>query len=285
MCIIIAKEKHGRLPKEEELKNSFEYNSDGAGFMYVDNGKVVIDKGYMKYETFIKHYKKLLQKYNNFKNKSLVIHCRIGTSGKNIKGNTHPYPITNNTNLLRKTFYKTDIGIVHNGIIRGYGTAKGLNDTQEFISKFLYPLYNHYKDFYKNEDIMESLEIITTSKLAILNNKDELYLVGDFISDKDLLFSNDSYKDFIYYTRNYKMYDSYWDDFYKKEEEDKEEYLIPLESSWYIDRYGNGNPEIIGSRDYWYNCETLELCEYKDGDFEVISKHPIIYDENLEEFY
>ena len=57
MCIIIAKEKYGRLPSEKELKNCFTNNSDGAGFMYVKNGKVVIDKGYMKYEAFIKHYK------------------------------------------------------------------------------------------------------------------------------------------------------------------------------------------------------------------------------------
>ena len=57
MCIIIAKNRNGRLPSEEELKTSFEYNSDGAGFMYIDNGKVVIDKGYMTYDSFIKHPK------------------------------------------------------------------------------------------------------------------------------------------------------------------------------------------------------------------------------------
>ena len=55
MCIIIAKDKIGRLPKEEELKQAFDYNDDGAGFMYVENGKVVIDKGYMTYDSFIKH--------------------------------------------------------------------------------------------------------------------------------------------------------------------------------------------------------------------------------------
>ena len=43
MCIIIAKDKKSRIPTEKELKNSFEYNNDGAGFMYVDNNKVVID--------------------------------------------------------------------------------------------------------------------------------------------------------------------------------------------------------------------------------------------------
>ena len=75
MCIIIAKDKKSRIPTEKELKNSFEWNNDGAGFMYVDNNKVVIDKGYMTWESFIKRYKTLLQKYNNFKNKSLVIHC------------------------------------------------------------------------------------------------------------------------------------------------------------------------------------------------------------------
>ena len=47
------RKKNGRLPKEEELKRSFEYNLDGAGFMYVDNGEVVVDKGYMTWNSFI----------------------------------------------------------------------------------------------------------------------------------------------------------------------------------------------------------------------------------------
>lgn len=294
MCIIIAKRKNGRIPTENELIHSFVYNNDGAGFMYVDNNKVIIDKGYMKLEDFIARYKELLVKYNNFTNKSLVIHCRIGTSGKNIKGNTHPYPITNNSKELRKTNLTTDIGIAHNGIIRDYELTGKLNDTQEFIMKYLYPIYSHYKDFYKNKYITNGIEEITNSKFVILDRKDNIYKIGDFIEDKGLYFSNDSYLPPRYSNYGYGFYDRYYDYFPEEKESVKyydyednydSEYVIPLESTWYIDLYGNGNVEIIGNRDYYYNYETYDLLEYKNGAFEIVGKNPIVYDEEYQEIF
>lgn len=295
MCIIIAKDKIGRLPKDDELQQAFDYNDDGAGFMYVDNGKVVIDKGYMTYDAFIKHYHKLLKKYDNFKNKSLVIHCRIGTSGKNNKGNTHPYPITNNERLLKTRHLRQDIAIVHNGIIRGYGTATGLNDTQEYISKFLYPLYEHYKDFYKNKDMLYQIELATGSKFAILDNTDTIYYIGEFIDDNGLNFSNTTYKKTYTYHSYGFDYNSYWYDRYYNEqqeldaEEEKDhfdyvdDYLIPLEKTWSIDMYGNGNIEKVGDRTLWYDYETMELLEELDDSVEVVALNPIIYNEDNEE--
>ncbi|MBR1386394.1 MAG: hypothetical protein IJ568_06155 [Bacilli bacterium] len=285
MCIIIAKNKIGRLPKEEELKNAFEYNSDGAGFMYVDNGKVVIDKGYMTYDSFIKHYKSLLNKYNDFKNKSLVIHCRIGTSGKNTKGNTHPYPITNvNKKLKNRHLSREDVAIVHNGIIRGYGTATGLNDTQEYISKYLYPLYSHYKDFYKNEDILYQMEMATNSKFAILDNTDTIYYVGDFIDDNGLNFSNNTYKNVYQSYNNYIGYSDWYDYQYAKQKENEYnndyDYLLPLESNWKIDMYGNGEIQKVGDKKYWYDYETMDLYEELEDGYEFVATNPIIYDEN-----
>lgn len=292
MCIIIAKEKYGRLPKEEELKNSFEYNSDGAGFMYVKNGKVVIDKGYMSYDAFLKHYKSLLKEFDNFKNKSLVMHFRIGTSGKNIKENTHPFPISSNTRMLRaKHLSQEDIGIVHNGIIKGYGTATGLNDTQEFISKYIYPIYSHFKEFYKNKDIMYGIEVITNSKWAILDSEDNIYFIGEFIDEKGLKFSNTSYKRTLWYDYKptYWYDDTYWyDKAYNEQkeiEENEEDYLIQLDKEWFIDFYGNGDVKKVGDKEYWYNYDTLELFEWKNNALELVSVNPLIYDERYEEIW
>ncbi len=289
MCIIIAKRKNGRIPTENELKNSFEYNNDGAGFMYVDNGKVIIDKGYMKYNDFIKRYRELLDKYNNFIGKSLVIHCRIGTSGRNTQGNTHPYTITNSSKLLKKTKLKSDIGIVHNGIIRSYETTGNLNDTQEFIIKYLYPIYSNYRDFYKNKYIMKGIEEITNSKFVILDTKDNIYKIGDFIEDKGLFFSNDSYLPTRYnwgfYNKYYEYFpedkDLYTDSFNYYEEDE----LYPLDSEWYVDLYGNGNAKKIGKKDYYFNLDTLDLLEYKNGDFDIIARNPIILDEKYQEVF
>ena len=302
MCIIIAKDKYGRLPSEEELKNSFEYNSDGAGFMYVKDKKVVIDKGYMTYDAFIKHYKKLLSDFNDFKGKSLVIHCRIGTSGKNIKENTHPFPITSDVRKLKaKHLSQEDVGIVHNGIIKGYGTATGLNDTQEFISKYIYPIYSHFKDFYKNKDLMYGIEVITSSKWVILDSTDTLYYIGEFTDDKGLKFSNTTYKysrmtykygDYKYGEYKYSDYyygdDDYWyDKAYKEQKEidENDDYLFQLEKGWYIDFYGNGDTKPVGDTEYWFNYDTLELFEYKNGALQLIAVNPLIYDENYEEIW
>lgn len=320
MCIIIAKDKIGRLPTEQELRNSFYYNGDGAGFMYVDNGKVVIDKGYMNIDSFIKHFKSLCDRFNDFNNKSLVIHCRIGTSGKNDKGNTHPYPITDDKRALKsRHLYGENIGIAHNGIIHGYGTATGLNDTQEYISKYLYPLYHHYRDFYKNKDMLYQMEMATSSKFAILDKTDTIYYVGDFIEDKGLWFSNNSYKtwqerysyntydygyskysgyqydydDYEYYDSDYKTYsekdiDDDKEEFLTGEESDKatnEFYMFKLPSEWQIDLYRNGNLTLVGNKDYYFNYETLELYEKIDGDFVSVIDNPIVYDENNEEMF
>ena len=67
MCIIVVKDKNKPLPKLEYLKNCFENNPDGMGFMYLKNNKVIIDKGYMTYKSFEKRFDKLCKKFNNFK--------------------------------------------------------------------------------------------------------------------------------------------------------------------------------------------------------------------------
>ena len=228
MCIIVVKDKLHNLPREDYLKNCFDNNSDGAGFMYVDNGKVIIDKGYMEYKHFIKHYKKLCAKYNNFENKSLVMHFRIGTAGANSQENTHPYPITTNKDILHKRYYETDLGMAHNGIISQYNPPqedKTINDTQNFIIKYVAPLYKNYKDFYKNTYIMDGLEDITSSKLAFLDKYDNIYLVGDFVSDTDgIKYSNSNYLPYTkYYTSNYygTNYKDRYYDYYKYYDEYK----------------------------------------------------------------
>ena len=80
MCIIVAKEKGQKLPSKDILKTCFERNNDGAGLMYVQDNKVVIDKGYMTFKSFYKRIKKLQKRFNSdLTDKALVFHFRIGT--------------------------------------------------------------------------------------------------------------------------------------------------------------------------------------------------------------
>lgn len=304
MCIIVAKKKEVELPKIEYLENSFDFNNDGAGFMYVDRGKVVIDKGYMKFKDFKHQYEKLCKKFNNFKNKALVMHFRIGTSGTNSRENTHPYAISDNYKELHKTKVITDLGVVHNGIIHSYTpTGKNkhnTNDTQEFIMKYLYPLYKNYKDFYKNDYIMEGIGDITGSKLTFLDTNEELYFVGDFIEEDGVMYSNSSYeygKSYYYghysgkyeptwdtSTRNYltsvaKMFD----EGVEVDEKDVEvSDLLELEPTWYV---GDGyNISKVGDRHLYVDFYTYTLYEMKENNtlFEI-GNNVWVYDENYEE--
>ena len=196
MCIIIAKDKTNRLPSIEELEYCFDYNNDGAGFMYTDHGKVILDKGYMKKEDFLARFKTLCRKYNNFKDKCLVIHCRIGTAGTNSPQNTHPYALTKKINKLHKTYTKASVGIAHNGIIYSYQPRgkEDINDTQNFIRTYMVNKYKEDKEFYTRQHERTAIEEITHSKFAILDKDDNLYLIGLFVKEDNLAFSNSHYK-------------------------------------------------------------------------------------------
>lgn len=240
MCIIVAKDKKAKLPKKEYLENCFNNNSDGAGLMYVDKGEVVIEKGFMTYKDFEKKYDSLCKKYNNFKNKCLVMHFRIGTQGNNDAHTCHPFPISSKHNKLRKAYIRTDVGMVHNGIISDYTstsryasmhpTDKLLSDTQLFIRYCVASFKSLNRQFYKNKQVMDYLNtILDGDKAVFLSNEDKLYTLGDFIKEDGVLYSNDTYSyDYSwYYTRHYgsQYWSNYNKDFAYEEKDDDTEYL------------------------------------------------------------
>ena len=219
MCVIIVKDKNGTLPKKETLQNCFDRNSHGAGFMYVESGKVVIDKGYMDFKSFYRHYKRLCRKFHNFENKNLVMHMRISTSGGIERENTHPFPMANNFKDMLKLYFRTDVGIAHNGIISAAKPSKEqealkINDTMVFIKAYLNNIYQDWNECLESEAFMTGISIITGSKLAILDKDDNLRLVGDFKTFENTLYSNTSYE-----PSYSKKYSYNYDDYYDKYEE------------------------------------------------------------------
>jgi len=211
MCIIVAKLRGSELPSEDVLRNCFNNNNDGCGFMYEEKHKVVINKGYMD---FAKFYKDLVNTYNKkeLKNKNLVMHFRIGTSGGMNAETTHPFPISRNNKDLQSTKIKTDIGMVHNGVISDYARKDSkLSDTQHFIKEFVYPLYELNKHFLENKLVINMLYKECNSKLIFLDSNDNLYKIGDFEEKDGVLYSNTSYQP---RTWTYD-YNKYWEDYAK----------------------------------------------------------------------
>lgn len=248
MCVIIAKNKESRLPTITELKNCFTYNSDGAGFMYTDNNEVVIDKGYMDWENFKNKYDELCEKYNDFINKSLVIHCRITTDGSTSAKNCHPFALCDNIKKMQKSKTTSTIGVAHNGIISDYRPKqtdkRDINDTILFIEQYLAPIQKQFKDFYKNQAFLDGVELITNSKFAFLDNNDFLSTCGNFIDENGLLFSNSSYLSYNNYNYNYNYnynnnfyYDDYEivDDYDDVETVRDKDYLIKLDDNYFAE--------------------------------------------------
>lgn len=322
MCIIVAKEKNVDLPSKEILKECFTNNPDGAGFMYTRKNKVgvryvVVDKGYMTFESFISRYDELCRAFNNFKNKALVMHFRIGTSGSNNKNNTHPYPIASSHHILQKTNIWCDLGVVHNGIIHDYTPLPGnninnTNDTQEFIMKYLYPLHTNYKDFYKNEYIMNGISDITNSKLAFLDTHDNIYYSGDFVEDEGVNYSNETYKSWRS-RYNYGSYGKYND--YDYDDYDNYSYgheygyahgsahdnklvskgtpvdlksldiknIVSIPKNWFL-TIGYQTYDAF-NREFYFNIETTEAYEVINDKMYKIGDNAIVLDEQYEWVY
>ena len=199
MCIIVAKKRGLQLPGKETLRNCFNYNSDGAGLMYNYGGEVHIEKGFMDFNSFYKRLTELDERLD-LTQSDLALHFRISTSGLVDKGNCHPYPISTETDQLRNLKLTTDIGMVHNGIIQKHipEPKSVLNDTQTFIKNFVHGMYQANNQFLALESNLKALGEEAGSKLCFID-KDGMYVIGQFIEEKDgILYSNSSYENYNY---------------------------------------------------------------------------------------
>ena len=197
MCIIVSKPIGMEMPSERTLRNCFDYNSDGMGWMYNYNGKVIGTKGYMKFEEGYRTLKELDKKIG-LKDRGLVIHFRITTSGGTCMENCHPFPISNKGKDLKKLDWVDTIGVAHNGVISGFIPPKGssYSDTQLFIKNYLYDIKEENENFLTNPSLLFAIEKTVGSKLCFLDGEGNITLIGKFIEEEDgCSYSNETYLD------------------------------------------------------------------------------------------
>jgi len=230
MCIICRKKEGLALDDQswKWLKNSFDNNDDGAGFMYrLNNGKIRIFKGFMTWDTF---KDAVMDKLDTINNKEVIVHFRIGTSGANSQAMCHPFPICRSDSKLGQTKAKCDAALVHNGIISGYGDRE-FSDTHVFVRDVLTQLP------YKSEAVRSLMSNALHSKFMIMDAR-KTYVMGDFENEKGWMFSNTSYKrepytkttgSYTYYGVGGKFEPSYTAPTRWWEEEEKEDKLsLPI---------------------------------------------------------
>lgn len=193
MCIIAYKPQNKKMIKEETLRTMFENNPDGAGFMFLQNGAVHGEKGFMDYEDF---YKALCKYKHLWKKSPFVLHFRISTQAGVNKECTHPFPLSDSMTDMKKLKFNNQIGICHNGIISlttSYSNKVQHSDTMEFITEYL-SLIIRDNQYWKDEKKVELIEKLAESKLAILDNTGHCELVGHFTKVNGIYYSNESYK-------------------------------------------------------------------------------------------
>jgi len=178
MCIIIYQPKGKNIPKKH-LKESWISNSDGAGMMWAHDGKLHIHKELNNFRKFYKVYRNVVTKLEC----SIVVHFRIGTSGKLDEVNCHPF------------YVNEDLAFCHNGIMP-YSVPKDsvISDTVIFNRKILQNLKPSFLD---DEAIVELISgYIDGSKLAFMNKHGEVKLINEDEGNwnNGIWYSNHSYE-------------------------------------------------------------------------------------------
>lgn len=194
MCIIAAKPAGVPMPDQQTINLMWLHNPDGAGLMYPTAGGVQIRKGYMTKQSFESAITDLARTID-LTATPIVMHFRIRTHGETNAACTHPFPITDSVGALTRLRVKADVGLAHNGIINSVTPRKGLSDTMEYIASQLAPLKRMVPDFMSNKDAQLMIQnSIGYSKLAIMDKSGKIYTIGNFIKDKGVLYSNDSFR-------------------------------------------------------------------------------------------
>ena len=193
MCIIVYKAADITPPDRSTLKTCWDNNPDGAGYVFwsFEKGTWEIRKGFMKFDDFYTDFE--AQKFTS--KDVFILHFRIGTAGLKDGGNTHPFPLCNDTDQMRVCYQNAAELVFHNGVI-GVGEAIA-SDTMCFIRDYLEPLWR-YSQYDKDLDrVLEKVLEVTKSKWVILTEKELKFYGNGWIIEKGIKYSNSSYIKFI----------------------------------------------------------------------------------------
>ncbi len=193
MCIIAVSKKGVKQPTLEHLRNMFERNPDGAGYMFARNGSVTIHKGFMD---FVDFYRNVCSE-GFTEADPVVYHFRISTQAGVNPEMTHPFPLTSDRKLCEELdLFNVECGIAHNGIIRMTSDLKEtrFSDTAIFITDYMTRLIRSREDL-TDPSVIDMIDHLTNSKWAIMDGlTGDVVTIGRFENAGGILFSNLSYK-------------------------------------------------------------------------------------------
>lgn len=177
-----------KLPTKEILRNCFTNNSDGAGFSFVQDNRIYISKGYVKFKPFFRAIKRHIGD-----DTSAILHFRIASVGEVSRENCHPFVIADNKKEINKTVNCTKKPVfAHNGTLP-IRAKDGKSDTRQYAHIIGDPLIRN--NIFRNKSLMHIMgESIGSGRMAFMNRKGDIKLLGDFEEEDGISFSNRSYK-------------------------------------------------------------------------------------------
>lgn len=168
MCLILLKPSKKTFPRKE-IETNMARNSDGYGFMFVEDGRVHIKK--MLKPT----YEDVKQAFRQLEKQDSLHHWRLRTHGDISPDNVHPYQI------LNKDKHGIDLYLMHNGVISCVDRDVKKSDTALFCENWLKPVLVSSPDLIKNEAFQKFVAkaIGDNSKLALMNSLGDIIIVNE----------------------------------------------------------------------------------------------------------
>jgi hypothetical protein len=134
MCLAIYKPANIKTDWDA-LEEGFHTNSHGAGFAYVDNGRLITCKGYFTFDEF-------RDAYLPVQDKQAAIHFRLATHGEHDANNCHPFLLSD------------DLAMVHNGVLDiACNVNKKMSDTWHYAELVLQPMASRDPDFFSRPEV------------------------------------------------------------------------------------------------------------------------------------
>jgi len=172
-------------------------NTQGMGYSYKKAGndkEVFISKGYFS----IKNLLNSLEEADLQLDDELMVHMRIGTSGKTDDLNCHPFVIsTKQDEILTLEGWVSKPTLAHNGIFGEYAYKNSVySDTYHFVHEFMNN--KHLLEFFKEDTeefdmVFDNIGFLGWNKIVILFPDKGLVCSQGFIEDSGYFFSNKGY--------------------------------------------------------------------------------------------
>ncbi|MEM1724557.1 MAG: hypothetical protein QXW71_02115 [Thermoplasmata archaeon] len=181
MCVIIYKPRGIELPNDETLQKCWDCNPDGAGIAWIEDGWVIVRKGFMEFEELLKELKK-----RDWTDVDLVIHFRLMSKGLKKPELCHPFKVDHRIDQAKKLRYRTKSWVLfHNGTLTGFG-GDWKSDTLDFANW----LGRLKKMGLSDNGIIEVVSKIGSLDRFVLMRPGIVKLIGRWHKKEDCWFSN-----------------------------------------------------------------------------------------------